>query len=78
MKISISLPDDDVVFVDRYAKDHGYASRSAVVHRAVRLLRASLLGDAYADAWQEWADLGEADVWDTATDDGLGSTDAAR
>ena len=44
MKVSVSLPDDDVKFLDQYAKQEGYASRSAVLHRAVRLLRASRLG----------------------------------
>jgi Arc/MetJ-type ribon-helix-helix transcriptional regulator len=71
MKISVSLPSDDVEFLDEYATDQGYDSRSAVVQTAVRLLRASKLGSAYADAWQEWDDSGEPDVWDTAVSDGL-------
>jgi len=71
MKISVSLPDDDVEFLDEYARAQGYASRSAVVHTAVRILRASKLGDAYADAWQEWEDSGSAEVWERTTADGL-------
>ena len=70
MKISVSLPDDDVRFLDEYAEAQGYASRSAVVHTAVRILRSSKLGDAYADAWKQW-DACEADVWDNTTSDGL-------
>jgi hypothetical protein len=35
------------------------------------MLRSSKLGDAYADAWQEWEDTGEAELWDRTTADGL-------
>ena len=58
MKISVSLPVEDVEFLDNYAESQGYGSRSAVVHSAVRMLRSSKLGGAYADAWNEWADSG--------------------
>ena len=51
MKVSVSLPDDDVEFLDAYAETNGIASRSAVLHKAVRLLRASELGDAYEDSF---------------------------
>ena len=71
MKISVSLPDEDIQFLDEYAKAQGYASRSAVVHTAVRILRSSKLGDAYADAWQEWESSGNSDVWEPVASDGL-------
>ncbi len=71
MKISVSLPSEDVEFLDEYARVEGYSSRSAVVHTAVRILRSSTLGDAYADAWQEWEDSDEAETWGRATGDGL-------
>lgn len=71
MKISVSLPDEDVEFLDSYAQSQGYESRSAVVSTAVRMLRSSKLGDAYADAWREWEESGEAELWDKATSDGL-------
>ncbi len=71
MKISVSLPDEDVEFLDEYARTQGYGSRSAVVHAAVRILRSSKLGDAYAEAWQEWEDSGEAEIWDRAVGEGL-------
>ena len=51
MKVSISLPDEDVEFLDAYASSEGIASRSAVMHRAVRLLRATALGSAYEAAF---------------------------
>jgi len=71
MKISVSLPDEDVEFLDSYAQSQGFESRSAVVHTAVRMLRSSKLGDAYADAWREWQDSGDAEHWDQAIADGL-------
>lgn len=70
MKLSVSLPDEDVKFLDDYAKQLGIDSRSAVVHRAVRLLQASELGPAYEAAWEEWA-AGDADAWDATVADGL-------
>ena len=76
MKVSVSLPDEDVEFLDAYAKSKGIESRSAVVHKAVRLLRASELGAAYEDAWQEWAESGVAEEWDAVMGDGL--ADAPR
>lgn len=71
MKLSISLPDDDIAFLDRYAAEQGITSRSAALQRAVRLLRASELGPAYGAAWDEWTRSGEAEVWDAAAGDGL-------
>lgn len=73
MKMSVSLPDEDVEFLDRYSREHRIGSRSAALARAVKLLRASQLGPAYAAAWHEWDESGEADVWDSTTADGLAS-----
>jgi Arc/MetJ-type ribon-helix-helix transcriptional regulator len=70
MKVSVSLPDEDVDFLDSYADAQGFASRSAVVHKAVRLLRASELGPAYEDAWDQWSKE-DADAWEFTTSDGL-------
>ena len=72
MKVSVSLPEEDVDFLDSYAHEAGITSRSAAVHKAVDLLRASQLGDAYEDAWTEWAESGDEDGWDDAAADGLG------
>lgn len=71
MKLSVSLPDEDVEFLDAYADTQGIASRSAVVHKAVRLLRASELGPAYEDAWTEWTDGNDEDLWESTANDGL-------
>ena len=70
MKVSVSLPDDDVEFLDGYAHRQGFDSRSAVLHKAVRLLRASELGAAYEEAWAEWERSDDAVLWDSAVADG--------
>jgi Arc/MetJ-type ribon-helix-helix transcriptional regulator len=72
MKVSVSLPDEDVEYLDAYVQTQGLESRSAALQKAVRLLRASELGAAYEDAWTDWADSGDAQLWDAATADGLG------
>ena len=71
MKLSVSLPDEDVEYLDQYAKKQGLDSRSAAVQRAVRLLRASELGPAYEDAWTDWDGSVDSELWDAATADGL-------
>ncbi len=71
MKVSVSIPESDVEFLDDYARSHGIASRSATLHRAIRLLRASELSQHYAAAFTEWEDSGEGSVWDAAVADGL-------
>lgn len=67
----MSLPQEDVEFLDSYAQTQGYSSRSAVLHKAVRLLRAAELTDAYEEAWTEWAATGEAGLWEVAAGDGV-------
>jgi antitoxin MazE9 len=71
MKVSVSIPNVDVEFLDSYAHEHGIESRSAAVQRAIGLLRASELGDAYEVAWQEWEDSGEAELWEPTAADAL-------
>jgi Arc/MetJ-type ribon-helix-helix transcriptional regulator len=71
MKVSVSLPDDDIEFLDAYALEQGIGSRSAVVHKAVRLLRAVGLSDDYQQAWSDWNDSGDDTIWDVALSDGL-------
>ena len=71
MKLSVSLPVEDVSYLDAYAQAQGLESRSAAVHKAVRLLRSSELGAAYEDAWTSWAGSDDADLWDDTTAAGL-------
>lgn len=76
MKLSVSIPDEEVAFIDRYADEHGVEGRSAVLRRALSLLRSSALGNDYAAAWDEWS-ASDADLWETAVADGL-EPDATR
>lgn len=69
MKVSVSVPEEDIEFLDAYVKNHRIASRSAAVQRAIRLLRASELTDAYAAAFTEWAEDPSNDAWDAASAD---------
>ena len=75
MKLSVSLPDEDVEFLDSSVRADQYPSRSAALHEAVRELRAkvvaaSLVAD-YADAWDEWVSTGEQAAWDATAGDGI-------
>ena len=71
MKVSVSLPEADVQFLDAYSREQGLESRSAAVHRAVRLLRTGELAGAYEAAWGEWTAGGDADAWESTSGDGL-------
>ena len=73
MKVSVSLPEEDVEFLDAYAAEQGIESRSAALHEAVSVLRAGQLAGAYEEAWADWADSDEAEAWGTAIGDGLES-----
>jgi Arc/MetJ-type ribon-helix-helix transcriptional regulator len=73
MKVSVSLPAEDVAFLDEYVQSQGIESRSAAVHKAVKLLRTSELADAYEDAFRSWADEDDSAVWEAVTGDGLGT-----
>ena len=77
MKISVSLPSEDVAFVDAYAARTDAESRSSVIHAAIESLRASELEAEYAEAFQEWDEGEDALLWDAVAGDGLGG-DAAR
>jgi Arc/MetJ-type ribon-helix-helix transcriptional regulator len=71
MKLSVSLSGEDVEFLDQYARTVGAQSRSAVIQRAVQLLRASELDPAYAEAWKEWETSGDSEIWEAVTGDGF-------
>ncbi|NKQ52938.1 antitoxin [Amycolatopsis sp. K13G38] len=70
MKLSVSLGEEDVAFLDEYAARTSAGSRSAVLHQAIDLLRASQLEDAYQAAWEEWAG-DEEQAWDAVVADGV-------
>lgn len=66
-KVSVSLSDADISYLDTQTLAGRYASRSAALQDAIRKLRESELADAYAEAFADWHD----DVWDDALGDGL-------
>lgn len=76
MKLSVSLPAEDVELLDEFARTAGLPSRSAALQHAVRLLRLPHLEQDYEAAWQEWEASGEQAEWNVTTADGI--TDAAR
>lgn len=71
MKISVSLPGEDIEFLDAYAAAHASPSRSAVVQQAIRALRVGELEDAYGEAWDDWAGSEDAELWDATAADGV-------
>ncbi len=70
MKLSVSIPDEDLDFIDHYASEHRVGSRSQVVQRALSLLRVTELGEDYAAAWEDW-EASDADAWEPTIGDGL-------
>lgn len=71
MKLSISLPDEDVELLDAYVRTSGLPSRSAAVRHAVRMLRLPDLEQDYDAAWQEWEATGDGVAWGATTGDGI-------
>ncbi|MFD7630573.1 type II toxin-antitoxin system ParD family antitoxin [Streptomyces sp. NPDC059851] len=71
MKISVSLPQEDVAFVDEYAARTDADSRSAVIHAAIDLLRQAELEAEYTEAFAEWDGGEDAALWDRASGDGI-------
>ena len=76
MKLSVSLPDEDVAILDEFARTSGLPSRSAALHHALRMLRLPELEQDYEAAWQEWEAAGDHAAWTVTTADG--AADAAR
>ncbi len=76
MKLSVSLPDEDVAVLDEFVRTTGLPSRSAALHHAVRMLRLPELDQDYEAAWNEWEASGSQKEWDVTAADGI--VDAAR
>lgn len=71
MKISVSISDGDLATLDRFVEHAGLESRSAAIQQAIRRLPHPALETAYAEAWDEWEESGDAELWASATNDGL-------
>lgn len=76
MKLSVSLPDEDVAVLDEYARTAGLQSRSAAIRHAIRMLRLPDLEQDYEAAWREWEASDDSSAWDATAGDGI--ADAAR
>lgn len=74
MKVSLSIPDEDIRFLDNFAREHGIASRSAAVQRSIAMLREVELKEQYKLAMQEWRDSPDSELWERTVGDGI--TDA--
>jgi len=70
MKVSVSLPTRTWTSWTPTPTRRASPRVRLWLHKAVRLLRASELGPAYEDAWEEWS-RGEADAWESTVSDGL-------
>ena len=70
MKLSISLPEKDVAYIDRHLADHDEPSRSAVIRKAIERLRDEELREAYGELCKEWGTEDDL-LWETTVGDGL-------
>jgi Arc/MetJ-type ribon-helix-helix transcriptional regulator len=71
MKLSVSIPENDVAFLDEYMEKVGIPSRSAALQKAIRLLRTAELAEAYEAAFEEWHGSDDAALWDATVGDGV-------
>jgi Arc/MetJ-type ribon-helix-helix transcriptional regulator len=71
MKLSVSLPEEDVEYLDQYVEENSAASRSAAVHEAIRLLRRAKLEQEYAEAYDEWDGSEDQALWDSVSGMGI-------
>ncbi|WP_062518827.1 ribbon-helix-helix domain-containing protein [Demequina silvatica] len=75
VKLSISLPEDDIKVLDALVAAGAASNRSAAVHSAIeRLVEAERERELEAqliDAMREWKDSGEHAAWDGVAGDGV-------
>jgi Arc/MetJ-type ribon-helix-helix transcriptional regulator len=71
MKVSVSIPDEDVAYLQAQVEAGRFPSRSAALHAAVRGLRDRDRSADYAAAWEDWAASDDAALWETTIADGL-------
>ncbi|WP_446224400.1 ribbon-helix-helix protein, CopG family [Nocardia sp. IBHARD005] len=71
MKLSVSLSEEDLQVLDQEVCRSGLPGRSAAIQRAIALLRARALEDAYESAWEEWDTASEEAAWSETLADGL-------
>ncbi len=69
MKLSVSLPEDDVTTLDAYVTSHPGSTRSSALQQAIALLRERSLLEQYDTAMDQWTGSDDASAWDTTTGD---------
>jgi mRNA interferase MazF len=67
LKVSASLPSEDVDFLDAYGRANGFRSRSSVLHFAITLLQGAQLTSSYEAAWAEWKGTPDSADWAAAS-----------
>lgn len=71
MKVSVSLDQRDVEYLDSLTASGQYPSRSAALAAAVQRLRFGDLVSQYREADSEWGDSEESLLWSNTDADGL-------
>jgi Arc/MetJ-type ribon-helix-helix transcriptional regulator len=71
MKLSVSLSERDVEFLDLYVTEHDLQTRSAGLQAALRALRDLELQESYEQAFEEWEGSEDQRLWDLTTGDGI-------
>ncbi|GAA3049844.1 Transcriptional regulator, contains Arc/MetJ-type RHH (ribbon-helix-helix) DNA-binding domain [Actinokineospora globicatena] len=69
VKLSVSLPEVDVQFIDEYLSRFDVATRSSVIQVAIGLLRESAMREEYAQAFAEWDAADDAALWESTVAD---------
>ena len=71
VKVSTTLPERDVDFIERYTIRNNLPNRAAAYQAAVRALRHEDLMRQYEEADKEWYESGEVEVWECTVGDGI-------
>lgn len=71
MKVSISLTERQLEFIDEKVERGVYASRSAAMAAAIRRLQERDLVREYAEEYEGLRASGEIEMWDSTLMDGL-------
>lgn len=71
IKLSVSVDQTFVPFIERYQHDHTIRTKSEVVERALELLRKAELEQAYKEAAQDWLENPDAALWENTVGDGI-------
>lgn len=71
MKLSVSLPQPQIDFLDHYQRQHRLDSRSEVLQLALKLLQERALEEEYRAAGEEWQNSEDAALWEALSGEGL-------